>query len=364
MQIPLNGFALCGKAVMKTRGRMMAKRDVNRRDMMRWSASASALGLLGRKAFAQNPDQIEIFGQKIPSEIAGVKLPLRPLNLVRTIASILTLEQEANRRGLRTSRLTLAQESPLTPNEASFYQQAMPRLVAVIDRSEESDAALADQAGELLAQVHAREHEAQQAQQTEPLLLSRAHDFASLKSEYAALFESAALRADHAETIDWHHKMLLEARPRYEKLGSEVAVPWYFIGMIHGLEASFNFRAHLHNGDFPLTKRTRQVPAGRPLIWLPPSDWESSAKDALKLLGFTNQSDWSLERTLYRLEAYNGFGYRRVRVATPYLWSFSSHYEKGKFVADGRWNPIARSHQCGAATVLKALVSAGDVKFG
>ncbi|MBX4390438.1 hypothetical protein K4H03_30615, partial [Mycobacterium tuberculosis] len=78
----------------------------------------------------------------------------------------------------------------------------------------------------------------------------------------------------------------------------------------HGLEASFNFRAHFHNGDFPLTARTRQVPAGRPTRWLPPSDWELSAQDALRLLGYTNQSDWTLERTLFRLEAYNGLGYR------------------------------------------------------
>jgi lysozyme family protein len=153
-------------------------------------------------------------------------------------------------------------------------------------------------------------------------------------------------------------------RPRYEALGLQVNVPWYFIGAIHGLESSFNFRAHLHNGDFPLSARTRQVPAGRPLIWGPPSDWESSAKDALKLLGFTGQSDWSLERMLYRLEAYNGFGYRQRGVPTPYLWCFSSHYDRGKFVSDGKWNPQAQSQQCGAGTVIKALAEAGEVSFG
>ena len=46
---------------------------------------------------------------------------------------------------------------------------------------------------------------------------------------------------------------------------------WFVIAAIHGLEASFNFRAHFHNGDFPLTARTRQVPAGRPAVWLPPT---------------------------------------------------------------------------------------------
>nr|MCU0729260.1 hypothetical protein [Sphingopyxis sp.] len=94
---------------------------------------------------------------------------------------------------------------------------------------------------------------------------------------------------------------------------------------------------------------------------LPPSDWESSAIDALRLMNFAGQQDWSLARTLYRLEAYNGFGYRSRGVPTPYLWSYSTHYERGKFVADGRWNPQAQSQQCGAALMLRLLVDAGDV---
>jgi lysozyme family protein len=140
-------------------------------------------------------------------------------------------------------------------------------------------------------------------------------------------------------------------------------VPWHFIGVIHGLEASFNFRAHLHNGDFPLSRRTRQVPSGRPRVWLPPDDWASSAKDALALLGFTGQTDWSLSRTLYRLEAYNGLGYRSYGVPSPYLWSFSNHYARGKFVSDGKWNANARSQQCGAAVMLKLLHDAGEIKL-
>ena len=157
--------------------------------------------------------------------------------------------------------------------------------------------------------------------------------------------------------------MLLNSRARYEQVASITGVPWYFIGVTHGLEASFNFRAHLHNGDFPLSRRTRQIPSGRPRVWLPPDDWASSARDALALLGFTGQKDWSLARTLYRLEAYNGLGYRSFGVPTPYLWSFSNHYSRGKFVADGKWNANARSQQCGAAVMLKMLNSAGEINL-
>jgi lysozyme family protein len=59
---------------------------------------------------------------------------------------------------------------------------------------------------------------------------------------------------------------------------------------------------------------------------------------------------------LYRFEANNGFGYRKRSVATPYLWSYSDHYDKGKFVADGKYNPDAVSKQVGAAILLKELM--------
>jgi lysozyme family protein len=50
-------------------------------------------------------------------------------------------------------------------------------------------------------------------------------------------------------------------------------------------------------------------------------------------------------------------------VPTPYLWSFSNHYERGKFVADGKFSSTARSQQCGAAVMLKLLAEAGEIKL-
>jgi len=127
---------------------------------------------------------------------------------------------------------------------------------------------------------------------------------------------------DYADNIGWHLTMLRKSKPKYVSVSKQTGVPWYFIGVIHAPEASFNFRAQMHNGDHPLSQRTRQVPSDRPLAWAPPKHRRptgpSSAKDALRLLGFTGKTDWSLERTLYRLEACNGFGYRRMGVPTPY----------------------------------------------
>lgn len=330
----------------------------DRRDMIRLAGGISA-GLLPAGAALAKGESL--------AELLGLKLTSKPLNILKTIAAIIEIEHTADSRGLPKSALSFKSSAIVPNSDTSLYQAAMPRLVTLIDRCEDGDPGLSDQAGELLADVNASQHVVPDALRTdlppeEPQIIA-SHQFDKIKQEYAALFASATIRPEHASTLSWYFEAIKRFRPRYEALGKQVGVPWYFIGAIHGLEASFNFRAHFHNGDFPLKARTRQVPAGRPLVWGPPSDWEASAKDALKLLGFTGQSDWSVERTLYRLEAYNGFGYRKRRVASPYLWSFSSHYDRGKFISDGRWNPDARSQQCGAATVIKALSDAGEISF-
>jgi lysozyme family protein len=184
----------------------------------------------------------------------------------------------------------------------------------------------------------------------------------STRNEYNELFRTCVIREDRRSDVNWHVNKLLEPanRAQYDEVADKACVPWYFVGIIHGLEASFDFRSHLHNGD-PLKAKTVQVPKGRPPAWNPPNDWVSSACDAVTFDGFADKPDWSLADTLYRWEAYNGFGTRNKGLHTPYLWSFSNHYSKGKYVADGVWDPNAVSKQCGAAVMLKELVERGVV---
>jgi lysozyme family protein len=121
------------------------------------------------------------------------------------------------------------------------------------------------------------------------------------------------------------------------------------------METGFRFDRHLHNGD-PLSAKTVRVPKGRPISGNPPFSWEVSAKDAMEKMGYDRETDWSLSHILYLLEKYNGFGYRIKGLRTPYLWSYSNLYSTGRYVADGVFDPNAVSKQCGAATMLKALL--------
>ncbi len=186
--------------------------------------------------------------------------------------------------------------------------------------------------------------------------------FESIKDDYDKLFATCTVREKNRSDVNWNVSKLTDKRyqERWLAAAQEVCCPWYFVGLIHCMEASFDFSAHLHNGD-PLSEKTVQVPKGRPAPWNPPSDWVSSAKDALTYDGFANVQDWTVAHTLYRLESYNGFRSRRNGINTPYLWSFSNHYSKGKFVADGVWDANAVSKQCGAAVILKVLVDKGVV---
>lgn len=185
-----------------------------------------------------------------------------------------------------------------------------------------------------------------------------------LKDEYQHLFDTCIIRQEKAKSVEAILSKIEVNRNRYAAVGDPLGIPWYFVGVIHNMEASLNFKTHLHNGD-PLAKRTTQVPAGRPAAGQPPFTWEESAADALKFERLHGLDDWSLPTTLFRLERYNGLSYRlrHPEVLTPYLWSFSSHYRQGKFVSDGKFSSTAVSQQCGAAILLRRMAETGTIKF-
>ena len=187
-----------------------------------------------------------------------------------------------------------------------------------------------------------------------------AKDFNSLKAEYLDMFERCSIIPAKTQIIQGQLGKLLAGKDRYKGIASDTpGMPWYFVGIIHGMEAGYRFNGHLHNGD-PLTARTVNVPAGRPPLGHPPFTWEESARDALTFEALTAETDFSIARILYFFEKYNGFGYRAHGIPSPYLWGYSTWYSGGKFVADHLFSRTAVSDQAGAAVVLKALQAVGE----
>ena len=187
----------------------------------------------------------------------------------------------------------------------------------------------------------------------------------NLKQEYENLFNTCNVKQTKVSVVENIIKKILASKSRYETVGNPLGISWYFVGVIHNMESGLSFTRHLHNGD-PLTARTIHVPAGRPVNVNPPFTWEESASDALQLQKLDMWNDWSVPGLLYQLEKYNGWGYRtkHPHVLSPYLWSFSNHYTKGKYIADGTWSETAVSQQCGAAVLLRRMAEKGDIQIG
>src|SRR5215468_6677308 len=133
--------------------------------------------------------------------------------------------------------------------------------------------------------------------------------FAELANEYKQLWERATIRPEKARDVADAASKLRSFKSRYDQVSSLTTVPWYVVGLIHYLEASFDFTTHLHNGN-SLRARTVDVPRGRP-PGNAPFSWEQSAVDALTMHGLQRVDNWPIGRIAYQLEAYNGWGYRR-----------------------------------------------------
>lgn len=159
-------------------------------------------------------------------------------------------------------------------------------------------------------------------------------------------------------------------RARYEAVSAKTGVPWDVIGVIHYRESSGSFAGVLHNGQKIIGKgkKTTIVPKGRG----PFSTWEEAAVDALmNCHPFAGKNkDWSIAGTLDILERYNGLGYRNKGLPSPYLWAGTDQYKKGKYVADGKYDPNHVDKQLGVAAILmkiregKAAVPAPEAPVG
>ena len=179
--------------------------------------------------------------------------------------------------------------------------------------------------------------------------------FEHLKPEYSHLWSTCTINPGKKRLFEQAAEKIKGGVSVYKSLEQKTGVPWYLIGMLHYRESDCDFHTHLHNGD-SLRYRTHHVPSGRPPVGDPPFTFEYSAVDALKYEGFTSITDWCVERVLYCLEQYNGWGYRQRGYPSAYVWAGTNHYRSGKFVADGVFSPNVVDSQLGCAGILRVLL--------
>lgn len=159
-------------------------------------------------------------------------------------------------------------------------------------------------------------------------------------------------------------KALVAAKPRYQAVEAKTGVPWFVIAVIHERESTQNWTKSLAQGD-PINRVSTHVPAGRG----PFNSWEDAAYDALVNCGpyAARNKDWSIGGLLTLLERYNGLGYfngpydsiHKVRYpsqSSPYIWSGTDQYSRGKYVADGVFDPSEVDKQLGCAGLIMAMM--------
>lgn len=149
-------------------------------------------------------------------------------------------------------------------------------------------------------------------------------------------------------------RRLLTGKPRYLAVSADTGVPWYVIAVIHEREASQSWSANIAQGD-PWNRISVHVPKGRG----PFPSWEKAAYDALvKCAPYAGLwKDWSQGGTLALLEQYNGLGYFNKGLPSPYIWAGTDQYAKGKYVADGVFDPNYVDQQLGCAGLLLSMAA-------
>lgn len=166
------------------------------------------------------------------------------------------------------------------------------------------------------------------------------------RQEYIELWNTIKL----GRSLTWYANIIEKNEEEYRRAGRESNAPWQVIAVIHILESGGNMKKQILNGQ-PWSQRTTIVPKGK-------GPWNSFVESCAG--AFKNNIHvpdvWDVPNTLYFLETHNGLGYRKYRrINTPYLWSFTNHYTKGKYVADGKYDTEAVSKQCGCAPLLKIM---------
>lgn len=136
----------------------------------------------------------------------------------------------------------------------------------------------------------------------------------------------------------------------YDPVEKAIGIPWYVVAALDMREESFNHSGYLGNGD-PWNKKSVHVPAGRG----PFNSWYEGAIDALKLQGFDKVGHWDIVTALIHCENYNGLGYKKRGMPSPYVWAKTSVQVPGKYVADGKFDSSAIDSQPGCAALFLAL---------
>jgi lysozyme family protein len=177
-------------------------------------------------------------------------------------------------------------------------------------------------------------------------------DLAKQKAIELGRWNAASVLPSRVQFIDEISHNLVAAKPRYQSVEAQTGVPWSVIAAIHERESSQSWTASLSQGD-PWNEKSIHVPKGRG----PFKSWEDAAVDALVNCApqLAKWTDWTIGGALCAFDGYNGEGYWDRGLPSPYIWAATDQYQKGKYTADGHFDPNAVDKQIGVAALLARM---------
>jgi len=241
-----------------------------------------------------------------------------------------------------------------------------------------SDPALADDCGSgaagtsgdaraLLAQLNQQSPTFSKAKPspTEPVTTAEPVSHRPSDKKMAKVYDANDKRADKAkEKLTAAQKNDLKSfyenweknKAKYQAVADKTGIPAELVAALHWRESTGDFGTYLHQGD-PLGKKAVHVPKNIPLF----HTWEPAAEHALdmkkwlrdKLKIDKNTKDLAALATY--AEYYNGLGYHYKGKPSPYVWSGTDQYSRGKYVADGRYNRRVKDRQLGVAAMVQHI---------
>ncbi len=147
-------------------------------------------------------------------------------------------------------------------------------------------------------------------------------------------------------------KVFKEHEDEYKKVEKLTGIPAELVCAIHYRESNNNFNTYLHNGD-PLGKTTTHVPKGKYF-----EDWTSAAVDALtshyKYKEFNKNS---LDSWMDFAESYNGYGMKKKGLASSYVYTGTTKYTGGRYVADGKFDRNSYDKRLGIYVMCHGLLA-------
>lgn len=155
----------------------------------------------------------------------------------------------------------------------------------------------------------------------------------------------------------WNFKKIYtENYNLYEQISIETGVPPALIAALHYRESACDFGTYLHNGQ-PLGKPTTMVPKNVNF-----DNFYDAAVAALETAqeekDFHLSQDSDITSMMTFAELYNGTGYTNYHnMASPYVFSGTNVYEKGKYTSDGNFSSEVIDRQPGVYLLVMSVMN-------